>query len=127
MLNHEHEVTPMRWRGERESSNVEDRRGVSRGKVAIGGGLGTLIIIILALLFGADPQQILQQVPQNGPSAPVQSSQPNTQQEDEMKQFVSVVLGKTEDVWTDAFRKNAGNTANQLSYSLLTRINRHVA
>jgi len=96
----------MRWRGERESSNVEDRRGVSRGKVAIGGGLGTLVIIILALLFGADPQQILQQMPQNTPSAPVQSSRPTGQQEDEMKQFVSVVLGKTEDVWTDVFRKN---------------------
>jgi predicted metalloprotease len=96
----------MRWRGERESSNVEDRRGVSRGKVAIGGGLGTLVIIILALLFGADPQQILQQMPQNAPSAPVQSSRPTGQQEDEMKQFVSVVLGKTEDVWTDVFRKN---------------------
>jgi uncharacterized protein len=96
----------MRWRGERESSNVEDRRGVSRGKAAIGGGLGTLIIIILALLFGADPQQILQQVPQNGPSAPVQSSRPTNQQEDDMKKFVSVVLGKTEDVWTDVFRKN---------------------
>lgn len=96
----------MRWRGERESSNVEDRRGVSRGKVAIGGGLGTLVIIILALLFGADPQQILQQVPQNGPASPVQSSRPNNQQEDEMKQFVSVVLGKTEDVWTEVFRKN---------------------
>jgi predicted metalloprotease len=96
----------MRWRGERESSNVEDRRGISTGKVAIGGGLGTLIIVILALLFGADPQQILQQVPQNNPSAPVQSSRPNNQQEDEMKKFVSVVLGKTEDVWTDVFRKN---------------------
>ena len=96
----------MRWRGERESSNVEDRRGVSRGKVAIGGGLGTLVIIILALLFGADPQQILQQMPQNTPSTPVQSSRPTGQQEDEMKQFVSVVLGKTEDVWTDVFRKN---------------------
>ena len=96
----------MRWRGERESSNVEDRRGISTGKVAIGGGLGTLIIVILALLLGADPQQILQQVPQNNPSAPVQSSRPNNQQEDEMKKFVSVVLGKTEDVWTDVFRKN---------------------
>lgn len=96
----------MRWRGERESSNVEDRRGISTGKVAIGGGLGTLIIVILALLLGADPQQILQQVPQNNPSAPVQSSRPNNQQEVEMKKFVSVVLGKTEDVWTDVFRKN---------------------
>ena len=96
----------MRWRGERESSNVEDRRGVSSGKIAIGGGIGTLVIIILALLFGADPQQILQQIPSNGPTNPVQSAGPSNQEEDEMKHFVSVVLGKTEDVWTDVFRKN---------------------
>ena len=53
----------MRWRGERESGNVEDQRGMSGGgRVAIGGGLGTLVIIIIALLLNDDPRQLLQQV-----------------------------------------------------------------
>jgi len=94
----------MRWRGERQSSNIEDRRGLTP-KVAVGGGLGTLVVIIIALLFGADPRQLLEQVPNNPPSE-VQSSRPVNANEDEMKQFVSVVLAKSEDVWKDVFRQN---------------------
>jgi uncharacterized protein len=93
----------MRWRGERQSSNIEDRRGLGP-KVAVGGGLGTIVIVILALLFGADPRQFLEQVPSN-PSE-VQSSRPTNPEEEELKQFVSVVLAKSEDVWQDVFQKN---------------------
>ena len=53
----------MRWRGERESTNIEDRRGLSAGRVAVGGGLGTIVIMILALLFGVNPQRLLEQLP----------------------------------------------------------------
>lgn len=95
----------MRWRGERQSSNIEDRRGLTGGKIAVGGGLGTMLIIIIALLFGADPRQLLEQVPTNPPSE-VQTSQPRNPQEEELKQFVSVVLAKTEDVWHDVFQQN---------------------
>lgn len=94
----------MRWRGERQSSNIEDRRGIG-GRVAVGGGLGTVVIIILALLFGADPRQFLEQVPTDG-SGEVQSSRPVNPEEEELKQFVSVVLAKSEDVWNDMFRQN---------------------
>jgi len=94
----------MRWRGERQSSNIEDRRGLTP-KVAVGGGLGTIVIIILALLFGADPRQFLEQTPDNGPSE-VQSSRPVNSEEEELKQFTSVVLGKSEDVWHEVFRQN---------------------
>jgi len=94
----------MRWRGERQSDNIEDRRGISRGTVAVGGGIGTLIIVIIALLFGVDPQQILQQAPTSPP--PAQTSRGSSPSDDEMKQFVSVVLAKTEDVWTEVFRQN---------------------
>ena len=93
----------MRWRGERQSSNIEDRRGLGP-KVAVGGGLGTIVIVILALLFGADPRQFLEQVPSD-PSQ-VQSSRPTNPEEEELKQFVSVVLAKSEDVWHDVFRRN---------------------
>lgn len=62
-------------------------------------------MIIIALLFGADPRQLLEQTP-SGPSSEVQSSRPQNPEEEELKQFVSVVLAKSEDVWTDVFRQN---------------------
>jgi predicted metalloprotease len=95
----------MRWRGERQSSNIEDRRGLSAGRVAVGGGLGTIVIFILALLFGVTPQRLLEQLPSEQPPA-TQSSRPQNAQEEELKQFVGVVLAKTEDVWSDVFRQN---------------------
>ncbi|HVF21689.1 MAG TPA: neutral zinc metallopeptidase [Pyrinomonadaceae bacterium] len=94
----------MRWRGERQSTNIEDRRGIG-GKVAVGGGLGTVIVIIIALLFGADPQQLLEQLPSNSPER-VQTSQPRSAEEEELKQFTGVVLAKSEDVWNQIFRQN---------------------
>lgn len=95
----------MRWRGERQSTNIEDRRGLTGGKVAVGGGLGTLLIIVIALLFGADPRQFLEQVPTDQPSQ-VQTSRPQNAEEEELKQFVGVVLAKSEDVWGEIFRQN---------------------
>lgn len=95
----------MRWRGERQSSKVEDRRGMSRGGIAVGGGLGGLALIVLALLFGADPREFLEQVP-NGVQVPgQQSSRPINPEEEELKQFVAVVLASTEDVWREQFRQ----------------------
>ncbi len=95
----------MRWRGERQSSNIEDRRGMSVGRVAVGGGLGSILLVILALIFGADPGQLFEQVP-NNPSSEVQSSRPANPEEEELKQFVSVVLAKSEDVWNNVFSQN---------------------
>ena len=95
----------MRWRGERQSTNIEDRRGLTGGRVAVGGGLGTLLIIVIALLFGADPRQFLEQVPTDQPSQ-VQTSRPQNAEEEELKQFVGVVLAKSEDVWGEIFRQN---------------------
>ena len=95
----------MRWRGERQSTNIEDRRGLSGGKIAIGGGLGSIVILVLALLFGFDPQQLLQQVP-NDPQSQVQTSRSRNPEEEELRQFVGVVLAKSEDVWNDVFRQN---------------------
>lgn len=94
----------MRWRGERQSTNIEDRRGLGP-KVAVGGGLGTVIVLILALLFGADPRQLLEQAPSE-PSSGVESSRPLNPEEEELKQFVGVVLAKSEDVWSEVFRRN---------------------
>src|SRR5687768_13258177 len=93
----------MRWRGERQSSNIEDRRGMGRGGMAIGGGLGGIVLVVLALLFGVDPRQLMEQVPVEVPST--QTSRPTNPQEEELKQFVAVVLASTEDVWKDIFRQ----------------------
>ena len=95
----------MRWRGERQSSNIEDRRGMSRGGIAVGGGLGGIVLIALALLFGADPRQVLEQVPNSGQVPAPQSSRPINPEEEELKQFVATVLASTEDVWHEQFRK----------------------
>jgi predicted metalloprotease len=95
----------VRWRNRRESANVEDRRGFGGGGgLAIGGGFGTLIIIVLALLFGVDPRALLNQAPSEpGPNAP--SSRPANPEEDEAAQFSRVVLADTEDVWNEIFQR----------------------
>ena len=98
----------MKLGGLRESGNVEDRRGLGlgRGGMAVGGGCGTLIIIVLALIFGVDPSQLLNSGgPVEGP-APTQQQRPGPQRTDEQSQFVRKILGTTEDVWTDVFRRN---------------------
>ncbi len=102
----------MRWRGERQSDNVEDRRGmrVSRG-AKVGGisGLGLVAIVVVSLLLGVDPTMVLQQVGQGLPSSTTieESAQPAAN--DDMRNFVAVVLAETEDVWNEQF-SNAGRT-----------------
>lgn len=97
----------MRWRGGRQSSNVEDRRGIGRGGMAVGGGLGAILITILALLFGVDPSALLDQTGGGGPApgAETQRGAP-AGQDDELGRFVRVVLGTTEDAWNDIFARN---------------------
>jgi predicted metalloprotease len=92
----------MRWQGERESENVEDRRG-GGGGLAIGGGLGGILLLILAVVFGADPRQLFEQLPQGNDGT--QTSRPINPEEEELKKFVSVVLAQTEDAWGDIFRQ----------------------
>ncbi|HEX4899968.1 MAG TPA: neutral zinc metallopeptidase [Pyrinomonadaceae bacterium] len=98
----------MRWRGQRESENIEDRRGMSRGGIAIGGGLGSIVILIIALLLGADPRQLLEQAPVD-PGTATQTSRSTNPEEEELRRFTSVVLASTEDVWTDIFRQAGAN------------------
>jgi predicted metalloprotease len=52
----------MLWKDRRQSDNIEDRRGMSGGHMAIGGGLGSIVLVVLALLLGADPRKLLEQV-----------------------------------------------------------------
>ncbi len=96
----------------RESSNVEDRRGMGgRGLAIGGGGLGTLVLVLIVWLCGGNPQTLLDQLG-GGESAPTQQqqqqqpNQPNGKADDQAK-FVRSVLGSTEDVWRKVLPQQA--------------------
>ena len=96
----------MRWAGGRRSDNVEDRRGMGGGRIAIGGGVGGLIVLVLALLFGADPRALLRQMQTDtAQEAPSQPGAPAPGVPDQSREFISVVLAETEDVWREQFQK----------------------
>jgi hypothetical protein len=90
----------MRWQSGRRSGNVEDRRGMPGGRVALGGGT-TLALALVVYLMGGDPTGILL----NGLQQGAQQSTLSPEQEAEQKDFVSSVLGSTEDVWKSEFEK----------------------
>lgn len=92
----------MRWMGRRESANVEDRRGMSTGGMVAGGGIGSLVLLVIAMLLGVDPSALLQGGPEPG-SQPAERRATNPS-EDQLSQFSRVVLADTEDVWNDLFR-----------------------
>lgn len=87
----------MRWQMGRRSDNVEDRRGGGMVPV-VGGGLGAIVLALIAMFLGIDPSIILQ-------SGIPQQTSPNSgsPEEDRTKDFVSVVLADTEDVWKKQF------------------------
>jgi len=93
----------MRWQGRRESENIDDRRRVSPAGMAVGGGVGTLLIVLLVTLLGGDPSQVVNQIGAQQPSA----SREFTPEEEERKQFVGVVLADTEDVWNRVLPEQA--------------------
>jgi len=109
----------MLWKGQRQSDNVEDRRGMSGGGLAIGGGLGGIVVLVIALLLGADPRQLLEQTRGVDPSTGTTTTRPTNPQEDELKQFSATVLASTEDVWADIFRQ-AGKTYSKPTLVLFT-------
>src|SRR5690349_21592289 len=96
----------MEWEGREESSNVEDRRGLGRKVGIAAGGVGTLIVIIVALVRGVDPQQLLgpgglgQQGQQGG-----QAAGPPDPQEERLAKFSKVIFHDTEVVWGEQFRR----------------------
>ncbi|HEX2394880.1 MAG TPA: neutral zinc metallopeptidase [Bacteroidales bacterium] len=96
----------MRWRGRSKSGNIEDRRGMSTGRIAAGGGIGTLVIVVIVWLLGGNPSQLINNM---------QSGQPGTadpsviEAEAELAEFAGVVLKDTEDIWHQLFSQS-GNS-----------------
>jgi predicted metalloprotease len=95
----------MRWLGRRKSDNVEDRRGVGAKGLAVGGGLGGLVIVALILLLGGNPDEVMQNLPTDGTTSPAAAGQPLSEKDKEMGDFVSVVLADIEDVWRPLFQE----------------------
>ena len=100
----------MRYKGRRQSSNVEDRRGMSTGrKVGVGGGIVTVIIALVVMLLGGDPREVLQMMETQQATTETVSDYQPTAHEQELAEFVSVTLADTEDVWHKLF-ENSGLT-----------------
>ncbi len=95
----------MRWQEGGESDNVEDQRGLPVGTVL--GGAGTLIVIVLGLLFGFDPRALIQQQQQQNQGAPPGAGVPRQDSPEEALKvrFVKHILFMTEQVWTDLFQR----------------------
>lgn len=92
----------MQWQGRRESSNVDDRRGISGGGLAVGGGIiGVIFILAKFLLGGGDVNDLQQLIPQQQQQQEMTVEQKAA--DDKEASFVKVVLADTEDVWTKIF------------------------
>ncbi len=101
----------MRWQKGQGSRNIEDRRGSGGGMSGrtVGGlGIGGIIVVIIAILFGGDPAALLQNMQDGGSGAPSQSVPTGAQPDDELGQFISATLLYTEEVFTDIFRTQLG-------------------
>jgi uncharacterized protein len=103
----------MKWEGNRESDNVEDRRGEDGGGggFGFGGGslgIGSVVIALVASYFlGVNPLSVLSMLSGGGSVAPaVQQAPTHPPANDRATHFVRTVLADTEDVWTELFRAN---------------------
>lgn len=97
----------MKWIGRRQSDNMEDRRGMSGGKTAIGGGIIGLIILLVTVFGGENAQQITPILEQfNQQQSPQTESRALTPEEIKEGEFVKTLLADNEDIWTKIFEEN---------------------
>lgn len=92
----------MKWRGRRKSSNVDDRRGSSTGKIAAGGGIIAVIFLAIQLFTGGDATEILNQFQEQSSAI---ENRDLTAEEKDLGEFAKVVLADTEDVWHQLFQQ----------------------
>jgi predicted metalloprotease len=104
----------MRWEGGRRSGNVIDARG--RGGMIAGGGVGMALLALVVYLLGGDPGAVTQ----SGPAQPAPRAGQAGAPADQMSDFVSVVLGDTEDTWNAIFKQKFGRAYEQPQLVLFT-------
>ncbi|MFC5284290.1 neutral zinc metallopeptidase [Pedobacter alpinus] len=101
----------MKWLGRRSSSNIEDRRGLSGGKIAAGGGIIGVIFLLAQMFLGGDSAQVLNQIQnqvlQGSNSGGTEREL--TASEKKQGEFVSVVFADTEDIWGKIFAEQGSN------------------
>src|SRR4051812_30110408 len=98
----------MRWSDLRQSTNVEDRRGLAGPILAGGGGLGVLVLAVVVYLCGGDPGQLLQNAPTGRDvEVPGATQQRGLVSDDENTRFVRAVLGSLEDTWRQILPQQA--------------------
>ncbi len=88
----------MRWRDLRQSTNIDDRRGLGRGVALGGGGLATIVLALVIYMCGGDPTLLLQD-PSQGPQPSGQGPTRQQTADDESRRFVGAILGNMEDTW----------------------------
>jgi len=91
----------MLWQGRRQSENIEDRRGISGRGMAVGGGIGTLLIAAVVYFLGGDPSAVLDQQQQG--NIPIEQTEVPNKASDEAGQFAATMLADTEDIWAKLF------------------------
>jgi len=95
----------MRWEHGRRSENIEDRRGMRvSGRGLAGGGIGAIVLALVAMYFGVDPSVVLNQAGNLAPAQEEQQPATFSPEEEKLKEFMSVVLADTEDVWGTLFQ-----------------------
>ena len=113
----------MKWQGREQSKNVEDRRGQRMKRVGGGIGVGTILLVILAVIFGQDPSGLLGGLMSGASTGQMQSEtvdyRPDAEEE-ALAGMVKVVLKDTEDVWEDIFRNQIGRSYRPATLVLFT-------
>ena len=95
----------MRYKGREQSGNVEDRRGMSTGKMVAGGSIGTLAIVIIVWLLGGNPAEIINKMQSRGTET-TEVDPAILEAESEMAGLAKVVLKETENVWNQIFSES---------------------
>ena len=96
-------TTSVRWRGGRRSKNIIDRRSSGAGRKMVGGGIGTIIVVLVGMYFGIDPTFLLEGMQSVGVDD--SGTQPTAEElkNDPQADMVAVVIADTEDVWRALF------------------------
>ncbi|MFL6468760.1 MAG: neutral zinc metallopeptidase [Pyrinomonadaceae bacterium] len=97
----------MRWGDLRQSTNIEDRRGMGRGVAIGGGGLGVIILAIAVMLCGGDPSQLLNNLPSQGETQQQPAPNNPAATNDQNRQFVGAIMGNLEDAWRQILPQQA--------------------